>query len=85
MRVEVYTRAHCSLCEEAGAVLEQVRRRIPFELVWIDIDADPELRRIYRYDIPVIFINGHKAFKHRVEAAALLDRLRRENGTWVAD
>jgi len=79
MRVEVYTRAHCSLCERAKEVLERARAQVPFDLDWIDIDIDPELQRLYRYDIPVVFINGRKAFKHRFETEELLVRLKKEN------
>lgn len=83
MKVEIYSKADCSLCVEAKAVLEAVRLRIPFELVEVDIEQDPALYERYRYDIPVVFIDGQKAFKHRLEARAVEERLRR-SGTSVA-
>ena len=85
MRVEVYTRAHCAPCDRLAELLEEVQAYVPFSLTFIDIDQRPELRKALRYDIPAVFINGIMAFRHRVEKQALLDRLRREAGTSVAD
>jgi hypothetical protein len=42
----------------------------------VDIDADPELRRRYTDEAPVIAIDGRKAFKYRVELKELLRRLK---------
>jgi glutaredoxin len=78
MKVQLYTKPDCSLCDKAKAVLGEVRLRIPFELEEVDIRSDPALFERYRYDIPVILIGGHKAFKHRVDPLALEQRLRRE-------
>ncbi|MGQ0506868.1 MAG: glutaredoxin family protein [Myxococcaceae bacterium] len=84
MRVEIYSKPDCGLCEEAKEILEQVRSRVPFELVEVNIEADPTLFERFRYDIPVVFIAGKKAFKHRVEAEAVLRRLCRQPGMQVA-
>jgi glutaredoxin len=75
--VILYTRPGCHLCDEAKAVLNEARREIDFTLEEVNIDDDPAAAELYRYDIPVIFINGMKAFKHRVTARDLLRRLRR--------
>ncbi len=84
MRVEIYSKADCALCDEAKLVLEQVRKRVPFELAEVDIEQDPELFARYRYDIPVVFIAGKKAFKHHLDARVVEERLRREHGISVA-
>jgi glutaredoxin len=78
MIVEIYSKAQCPLCDEAKEVLAEVRRRIPFELREVDITQDPALFEEYRYDIPVVFVNGHKAFKHHLDARLVEKRLRRE-------
>jgi len=78
MKVEIYSKADCSLCETAKAVLARVRTRVPFELVEVDITTDPALFERYRYDIPVVFVDGQKAFKHRLEEGAVEARLRRQ-------
>ncbi len=77
MRIEIYSKSDCSLCDQAKAVLLEVRSRVPFELVEIDIERDPLLFERFRYDIPVVFIDGKKAFKHRLDPRVLEARLRR--------
>jgi len=74
-KVTLYARASCCLCDEAKHVLECARRRVPFELEEVDIDSDAELRRIYNEEVPVIVINGAKAFKYRVTEPELLKKL----------
>ncbi len=75
MRVEIYSKPDCSLCEEAKRVLKQVQSRIPFQLIEINIEGDSTLFEAFRYEIPVIFIDGRKAFKHRVGEEELERRL----------
>lgn len=74
-RLVFYTKAGCSLCDRAFAVVERARQRTPFALEVVDIERDPETFEDYRYDIPVIEIDGRVAFRHRVDADALLERL----------
>ncbi len=74
-RVTLYTRASCCLCDDAKRVLERVRRRVGFEFEEVDIDSDAVLRRIYNEEVPVIAINGAKAFKYRVTETELLKKL----------
>jgi glutaredoxin len=75
--VTLYTRVGCHLCDVAKDVLEDVRRERPFELTTVDIDTDPELVRLYGEEVPVVAVDGRKAFKYRVDAAALRERLDR--------
>jgi len=63
------------------AVLVQVRHSIPFDLEEIDISLDPELETRFGQEIPVLFINGRKAFKYRLTASELRRRLTRESPT----
>ncbi len=80
--VTLYTRQGCCLCDDAKEVLAEARRRARFEYQEVDIDEDPELQRQYNDEVPVITIDGAKAFKYRVELQDLLRRLaaRRPNG-----
>jgi glutaredoxin len=75
MKITVYTRRGCHLCDEAKHVIESVRRRAPFDYEEFDIDADPQLRQLYNEEVPVIAIDGKKAFKYRVTPAELLKKL----------
>ena len=74
-RVTLYTRAGCHLCEEAKRAIEAARGRTDFDYEEVDIDGDADLRRRYNDEVPVVAINGVKAFKYRVEAKELLKKL----------
>ncbi len=73
--VTLYTRAGCCLCDDAKSVIHAARRRADFEYEEFDIDRDPELRRLYNDEVPVIAINGVKAFKYRLEISEFLKKL----------
>jgi Glutaredoxin-like domain (DUF836) len=45
----------------------------------IDVDTSPALQEKYGNEVPVLFINGRKAFKYRLAAAELEQRLKRES------
>jgi glutaredoxin len=75
-RVTLYTRDGCHLCEAAKKVLDAARDRVEFELEVLDIDADPELKRLYDVEVPVIAIDGVKAFKYRLTRDEFLKKLR---------
>ena len=74
-RVTLYTRAGCHLCDQAKLVLEQARRHAEFAFEEFDIDADPELRRLYNDEVPVIAIGGVKAFKYKVDLQEFLKKM----------
>ena len=75
-QVTIYSRPGCHLCDEAKAVIEGVRGRTEFYLVEVNVDSDEELQGIYGEQIPVVTINGRKAFKYFVEAEEFLKKLR---------
>ena len=74
--VTIYLADGCHLCESALRVLAAVREEIPFELVEIGIDGDPELERAYRERIPVVEVDGAEAFTYFVHPDGLRRRLR---------
>jgi glutaredoxin len=73
--VTIYLADGCHLCESAQRVLATVREEIPFRLVEIAIDGDPELERDYRERIPVVAVDGQEAFTYFVHPDALRRRL----------
>ena len=75
MRVTLYTRAGCHLCDEAKRAIETARRRSAFDFEEFDIDRDERLRRLYNEEVPVIAIDGRKAFKYRLSVEDLLKKL----------
>jgi len=81
LNLTLYSRPECCLCEEMKAVLAQVGQGMPFTLEETDISLDPELEARFGQEIPVLFINGRKAFKYRLTASELRRRLARESPT----
>ena len=73
--VILYTRARCHLCDEAKEQLRALREKVAFALREVDIDQDAQLRQRYNDEVPVIFINGRKAFKYRIEPRQFLKRV----------
>jgi glutaredoxin-like protein DUF836 len=50
------------------AELEKAECSSLYQLEEIDINSDPALLARYRYDIPVLLIDGAEAFRHRLSA-----------------
>jgi len=69
------TRHECHLCEEMEEVVRRVAERLPARVEVRDVDADEDLRRSYGEQVPVLLIDGRKAFKYRLTAAQLEGRL----------
>ena len=59
-------------------MVEQVAPRFSAELAVRDVDADAELLARFGDEVPVLLIDGRKAFKYRVSAADLARRLQAE-------
>ena len=74
-KVVVYHAPGCHLCRRALEVVESVSREIPFELELVDISGDPELEARYRELLPVVEIDGERAFTYHVTRDALCARV----------
>lgn len=78
--VEVFSRPGCHLCDDvveairSSSVADRLRLRI------INVDDDPELAARYGEEIPVVWIDGVKAFKYRCTAIEFADRFLRRRG-----
>jgi len=83
IRVTLYTRKNCHLCDQARADLDSLRAEFPHELVEIEIDSDPILEERYKEIVPVAQVGPYKlealftATDLRVALAAARDGLRR--------
>jgi hypothetical protein len=69
--VVLYGKAGCCLCDDARAVIAEVRERRPFELREVDVSLDPVLHARYGERIPVIAVDGVEAFELGVSASEL--------------
>lgn len=68
LRIILYTKAECGLCEEMKQQMQEAHCSELYELLEVDIEEDAELFTQYRYEIPVLSINGVEAFRHRLRA-----------------
>jgi glutaredoxin len=64
--VVVYSREGCHLCDLVKETLVKLQNKAEFRWREVDIDVDPGLRQKYNDEVPVVFIDGHKAFKCRM-------------------
>ena len=70
VKVIVYHAKGCHLCERARAIVAEIRHEIPFELEEVEIDCDAELEARYREWLPVLEIDGERAFVYYVDPDA---------------
>ena len=75
--VIIYSRPGCHLCDEAKAAIVSAGCSNQFTLEEVNIESDEELLRKYKYDIPVIAINGVETFIHRVNPKEFETRITR--------
>jgi glutaredoxin len=78
MELVLYTRRDCELCHEMEVVIDEVLPRAQATLQRVEIDGDSSLEAQFGIEVPVLFINGRKAFKYRCTARELRKRLARE-------
>ena len=77
-RVTIYSRPGCHLCDEAKTAIQLAGCSDLFTLEEVNIESDDELLKKYKYDIPVILIDGVEAFKHRVDPEQFKIRVQSE-------
>ena len=58
-------------------MVRAAQAELGFDLEVVDIGGDPELERRYREHLPVVEIDGRRAFTYFVEPHALREKLSR--------
>jgi hypothetical protein len=66
IRLTLYSRPGCHLCEEMRREVENLLGDLPHEWEIVDVDRDAELARRYGESIPILFVNGHLFAKIRL-------------------
>jgi glutaredoxin len=66
VRVVVYTRQTCPLCEEAIAFLDRERGQLGFELTLVDVDSSDLLREQHGEWVPVVEVDGKVRFRGHI-------------------
>lgn len=81
MRLTIYSKPGCHLCDEMKALVHRViaqhSQRADISIDEVDISRDAELLDRYGIEIPVLLIDGKKVAKYRVSEAELTQMLRR--------
>jgi glutaredoxin len=73
--VRLYSRPACSLCDRVREVIERVGRRAPIALEEVNIDEDPELRREYDAEVPVVEVDGREIARYHLTEERLAEAL----------
>src|SRR6185437_2614042 len=73
--VIVYSRKGCHLCEIVKEKLSKLERRGGFRWREVDVETDDQLKRQFTDEVPVVFIDGRKAFKYRLDEQEFLKKL----------
>lgn len=75
IKLQLYTKADCPLCDEAKKVLEQFAAQFPIQIEEIDITANLGLFTKYKELIPVLELEGERLFVHRIHVKVLKRKL----------
>jgi glutaredoxin-like protein DUF836 len=76
VEVRLYGAPGCHLCDVAKPVVADAVARLGARLVEIEIAGDPDLERRFRASIPVVEIDGERAFVYHVSPTLLERRIR---------
>ena len=74
--VIVYSKPGCCLCDEVKKQLWKLQQSFPFQWREVNILDNPAAYEEFKDQIPVIFIDGKKAFKYHLDENDFLRRLK---------
>ena len=75
VRVTLYTRPACHLCDEAKEAIRAACCDSEYTMDEVNIESSGDLLHSYRNDIPVVLIDGVEAFRHRVDSREFRRRI----------
>ncbi len=67
VRLTLYSRAYCGLCQDMLGALEALHAELYFDLEVLDVDSDPALERRWGDDVPVLMHAERELARHRLE------------------
>ena len=79
MRLTLYSKPGCHLCEELRALLDELQPELRCAIEEIDITTDRSLFERYRYEIPVLWKDGREVARGRIGDRELLSLLGRQS------
>jgi glutaredoxin len=60
MELVVYGKSNCPLCDKAIAAVSASRWADRLRIVKVDIESNSDLMARYRFEIPVLFVDGRR-------------------------
>ncbi|MDP2810342.1 MAG: glutaredoxin family protein [Rhodocyclaceae bacterium] len=75
MKLVLYSRQYCHLCDDMLAALEQLRGEFAFAVEVVDIDAAPALEAKYNERVPVLEADGRELCHYFLDVAAVREYL----------
>jgi glutaredoxin len=74
-RVTLYTRPGCHLCEQVELVIRDAAIEHPIDLELRNILDDSSAYLLYRYEIPVVMVDGQEIARHTLSHEQLIRAL----------
>jgi glutaredoxin len=71
LRITIYSKKDCHLCEEAKFILHKFAVQYPIQIEEIDIETHKEFFDRFHQEIPVVYFEGRKLFKFRIDEKKL--------------
>ena len=75
IKLQLYTKVDCPLCDEAKESLELLAAQLPIQIEEIDITANLGLFTKYKELIPMLELEGERLFIHRIHVKTLKRKL----------
>ena len=80
IEIILYERPGCGLCRSMLDTVHGLGTEFSLNVTCVDVDGDPDLKARFGAEVPVLFIDGRKAFKYRAGIDELRCRLERAGG-----
>ena len=75
VKLLIYSKPQCRLCDEMKEVIKAVSEKLRIELKEIDITSDRELEMEFSQDIPVLVYGEIIIARHRITKKTLSDKI----------
>ena len=75
MTVTLYSKPGCHLCEQVRELLVDLAVERSFTVEEVNIEGDASLFAAYRYDIPVVLVDGREIARGRIDERQLGEAL----------
>ena len=75
IRVHIYSKEDCHLCDEAMEIIHRVQLQHPFNIIVTKLTEQHPKFKEYAERVPVVFVEGEQSFIYRVNEQTLLQKI----------